>query len=468
MIRIEPSIVKSKIFGLSKEQTTSITAILSVLNPNRFFMPKFRNKIWDGKERFYSFEGSILVVWTGLVFIIKNFLNQNRIDYSEPFEAAPEDQLIENLKGITYRPHQIEAIQRMIKQGRGILQAPTGSGKTEIALGYLNHVLKIIGGSGLIITHRRSLYEGKGSIDERIAQRFDIVDRIRYDGLTGYKLSNGIKLFLTMGQTFVNDIALGMEGDSFLKILNSVTVSFSDEVHAVETYARKFKKSKINILNALTKCYHRWGMSATPVKDELLEQFHTLKHFGEIINIKYDSGLPVTIHMKTIKYLTKAEEYEDAIEYLHQKEDRIQSIKNALSAFGNRKTIIFVDKIEYGIRLCRILKVPFIYGESKKKERDEVIQNFIDGKISTFISSKILNFGVDIPVVDMIILAEIYKSKINVLQSIGRGTRLSEGKEDLIVIDFFDDDSGYLKKHSKQRLEYYKNFPNATINLYKQ
>lgn len=467
MIKIKTEKIKSKIVGLTDQQYNDVTKLLTVWNPNRFFMPRFKNKQWDGKERFYTIEGNTLVVWTGLLYIVENYLKLNNIDYTEPFSVTDIPQRIDNLKGMTYKPHQLHAIQRMIKQKRGILQAPTGSGKTEIALGYMNHMLKYLGGSGLIITHRRPLYEGKGSIYERIQQRFDIVDRIRYDGITGYKISSGLRLFLAMGQSLVNDIALGMDDESFCKVLDSVRVCFSDEVHAVETYSRKFGKKKVNILHELPNCYHIWGMSATPVKPELLDQFHTIKHFGEILNIDYDSGLPITIHMKTIKYLTKAEEYDDAISYLHENTCRIQSIKNAISAFGQRKAIIFVNKIEYGETLSRELNLPFIFGESKKSERDSVIQDFNENKIDAFISSRILNFGVDIPVVDMIVLAEIYKSKINVLQSIGRGTRLSDGKKDLIVVDFFDDDGSYLKKHSKQRLEYYKKMSNTTINLYK-
>ncbi len=50
-----------------------------------------------------------------------------------------------------------------------------------------------------------------------------------------------------------------------------------------------------------------------------------------------------------------------------------------------------------------------------------------------------LNEGVDVPEVDLIIFLRVTHSRIIFLQQLGRGLRLSEGKEKVIVLDFVAD-----------------------------
>lgn len=77
-----------------------------------------------------------------------------------------------------------------------------------------------------------------------------------------------------------------------------------------------------------------------------------------------------------------------------------------------------------------------------------------------------MSTGVNIKKLHHVIFGSSYKSKIKILQSIGRGLRLHESKRKLKVWDVIDDlrwvnsrkklTSNYLFKHFEKRLEYYK------------
>lgn len=62
-------------------------------------------------------------------------------------------------------------------------------------------------------------------------------------------------------------------------------------------------------------------------------------------------------------------------------------------------------------------------GDMSIKKRNEIFENFNNENISVICSSKVLNEGVDIPIVDTIVFVEPRKSVIDITQCVGRGLR---------------------------------------------
>lgn len=54
------------------------------------------------------------------------------------------------------------------------------------------------------------------------------------------------------------------------------------------------------------------------------------------------------------------------------------------------------------------------------------------------LSTGILTEGTDIPTIDCVVMSRPTKSPVLFQQMIGRGMRLSQGKEDCLVLDFID------------------------------
>jgi superfamily II DNA or RNA helicase len=74
-----------------------------------------------------------------------------------------------------------------------------------------------------------------------------------------------------------------------------------------------------------------------------------------------------------------------------------------------------------------------------------------------FCHNSILDEGVDVPNIDVLILAGGGKSSINTLQRVGRGLRKGGNIDKLYVVDTLDFQQYHLLKHSLQRLDDYKN-----------
>ena len=74
--------------------------------------------------------------------------------------------------------------------------------------------------------------------------------------------------------------------------------------------------------------------------------------------------------------------------------------------------------------------------ESKKEDRNNVKERLVNGEIKFIFVVDIYNEGVDIPEVNTILFLRPTESLTVFLQQLGRGLRLSEGKECLTVLDY--------------------------------
>ncbi|MDP2357431.1 MAG: helicase-related protein, partial [Beijerinckiaceae bacterium] len=77
-----------------------------------------------------------------------------------------------------------------------------------------------------------------------------------------------------------------------------------------------------------------------------------------------------------------------------------------------------------------------IFGDTPRDERDEIIDAFKRGEIRALASMGVLTTGFNAPAVDLIAMLRPTKSAGLYVQMAGRGTRLSAGKENCLVLDF--------------------------------
>lgn len=72
---------------------------------------------------------------------------------------------------------------------------------------------------------------------------------------------------------------------------------------------------------------------------------------------------------------------------------------------------------------------------AKTQNREQIIKDFTDGKIKCLINCMVFTEGIDIPKIETIIIARPTKNQSLYTQMVGRGLRLFEGKEKLLLID---------------------------------
>jgi len=105
------------------------------------------------------------------------------------------------------------------------------------------------------------------------------------------------------------------------------------------------------------------------------------------------------------------------------------------------KGLGFCVSVEHAEYMCRYFNehgIPsmFLTGQSPDEERKSAKDSLVSGKVRFIFVVDIYNEGVDIPEVNTVLFLRPTESLTIFLQQLGRGLRLSEGKECLTVLDF--------------------------------
>ena len=119
--------------------------------------------------------------------------------------------------------------------------------------------------------------------------------------------------------------------------------------------------------------------------------------------------------------------------YLYQIADEMAA------ACRGRKTVLFLPLIRTSQKMCRILsdkgfRAAEVNGNSS--DRTEILEAFDRGETNVLCNSMLLTEGWDCPSVDCIVVLRPTKIRSLYCQMVGRGTRLSPGKADLLLLDF--------------------------------
>lgn len=118
----------------------------------------------------------------------------------------------------------------------------------------------------------------------------------------------------------------------------------------------------------------------------------------------------------------------------------LQSIAQEMAVrCANRKTVVFLPLVKTSQKFRDILndagfRAAEVNGESR--DRAEILQDFENGKYNVLCNSMLLTEGWDCPSVDCIVVLRPTKIRSLYCQMVGRGTRLSPGKDHLLLLDF--------------------------------
>ncbi|MPQ44470.1 DEAD/DEAH box helicase [Clostridium tarantellae] len=113
------------------------------------------------------------------------------------------------------------------------------------------------------------------------------------------------------------------------------------------------------------------------------------------------------------------------------------------SATDRKHTLVFAASIDHANSLAECFNKNGIFAKSidstlDENERKETLKEFESGNIKVLVNVGILTTGYDFPATDCIVMARPTKSKMLYTQCVGRGLRLHENKEDLLLIDIVD------------------------------
>lgn len=132
---------------------------------------------------------------------------------------------------------------------------------------------------------------------------------------------------------------------------------------------------------------------------------------------------------------------------------------------AGRKVLVIVKLLEHGRRLREWIGrgTIFVHGSVDTERRKEIRREFRNGDIRCLIATKIYDEGVDLPDMDVLVLAGGGKSQVQALQRVGRALRKAPGKDRAIIVDFMDTHHRMLRAHSERRLHMYNAEPEFEI-----
>jgi len=355
-----------------------------------------------------------------------------------------------HLEGITFRDDQTHALFRMMESMRGVWQAPTAAGKTIIMCGLISAYIDEV---PLIIVHTDDLFKQTVAELERFFSCS--IGQIKGKNLDIKDINVG--MIQTLNNIHKKEI--DFDWDAFSMVI-------VDECHHVNSldgsYANVLKKMDAPL---------RFGFTATLPTTEKgtmsLEgligpkigrtTYEELQEADVLANptIKIYK-VPLDKHLKKMKGGYPAI-YDAGIVYSKAR-NKLIAEKAAEQITNGLTVLIIVEQVEHGEILQDILDetLPgtfrFIHGNTDSLERENEKGLLANKSRKGIIATRVWSEGTNIKTIGCVINAVGGKSSKSSVQRFGRGMRKAEGKDRVLLIDFFDISNEYLIKHSGERI----------------
>ena len=332
------------------------------------------------------------------------------------------------------RPYQQEARQAVTEKWnngdkRTLLVLPTGCGKT-IVFAKISEDCVRHGDRVLILAHRGELLDQAAEKIKKSTGLGCAVEKAEESCL-------GSWFRITVGsvQTLMRQSRLERFSQDYF---NTIII---DEAHhcvsgSYQRILQYFSEAKV------------LGVTATPDRGDM-------KNLGSVFeSLAYEYSLPQAIregYLSPIKALTvplkmdltgvgiqsgdfKAGDLGTALDpYLEQIAVEMEKVCR------DRKTVVFLPLVKTSQKFRDILnahgfRAAEVNGESR--DRNEILKQFDAGEYNALCNSMLLTEGWDCPSVDCIVVLRPTKVRSLYSQMVGRGTRLSPGKDHLLLLDF--------------------------------
>lgn len=479
----------ARVYG-SRDILQEVKDFFTFKAPGYQWHPKYKARLWDGNISLFNMGTNKLPL--GLLELLKTYCTRSGVDFSlkvnpnyTPLEAdritleefsafVATIPLAKGGERIEAHSYQVEAAWKAIKNRRIALEMPTGSGKSLTIYLIIRYMLANEMRSILVVP---SISLTKQMISDFIEysalDSFDI-DKVSTLLFSGQEKNFDVPLLISTWQSLMG---FSKEANG-LRILNSYHCIIVDEAHT----AKGVELQKI--LEACTEVPYKIGTTGTLDKEKVNELTiigslgpkEVIKTTRELI----DEGKLSQMLIKAfvIKYpmeeCKKAKEldYQGEIDYICADEFRNNCISKFAVARAKKGTVMvlfqYIDKhLKVLLDVIRPIaekhgiSVYEFHGEIGADEREKIRKKANKENCIIFASYQVAQAGINIPNISTVLFAAPSKGAIRVLQSIGRGLRLSEGKEGMLLIDVVDDlrykkRENILFQHFLERMKIYR------------
>ena len=436
--------------------------------PGARFMPSYRRRIWDGKIRLYSVATN--EVYVGLLPYIEEFAKRNEIDieYKEgilnerKYENNELDRFIRRVspkskgKDLEIRDYQRNAFSYAVGNNRSLLLSPTASGKSLIIYLLSRWYEKE---NVLILVPTTSLVEQMYS---------DFID-YGYDDTKMQKIYPGHSKDITKPITISTWQSLYKLPRKFFENFGCI---LGDEVHLFKA------KSLTGIMNKSISCKYRHGFTGTLdgtqthrlILEGLFGSVNRVTTTKELMDKKTLAKL--VIKCIVLQYpeidckFMKTQKFQDEVDLIVRDERRNNFIVNLTKHLKGNTLVLFQFVEKHGAVLYDMMKdlnrkVFYVHGGTDAQTRENIREITEKEKNAIIIASYgTFSTGINIRNLHNIMFASPSKSRIRVLQSVGRGLRKGNTKSSVVVYDIADDltyksRQNFTLRHFMERINIY-------------
>jgi superfamily II DNA or RNA helicase len=217
---------------------------------------------------------------------------------------------------------------------------------------------------------------------------------------------------------------------------------------------------------------NKFGLTGT-LPDNKPDEWNILGKLGKVIYDKDSYELRLESYLTNVDvkiinigynnkplYISGNNNFKTELDFIYTNNFRNNVIDNICNKFNNN-SLILVNHLAHGDALYDKLsqskdkQVFFVKGEVEVETRDQIKKIMeINNNVICIAMSSIFSTGINIKNIHMIMFASGGKSFIRTIQSIGRGLRLHESKDKLLIIDLCDQ-LKYGIRHGDKRKEIY-------------
>ena len=338
------------------------------------------------------------------------------------------------MAGISLRPYQQEAYEAVLNGWdngirKELIVLPTGTGKTIVFSAITNESVRR-GNRVLILAHRGELLDQAADKLNKSTGLGCAVEKAEQSCIGSW-----YRVVVGSVQTLMRESRLKkFSSDYFGTII-------IDEAH--HSISQSYQKVLAHFPNA-----NVLGVTATPDRGDM-------KDLGTYFeDIAYEYTLPQAIREKylcPIKALTIPLKIDISQVGISSGDFNAGEVGTALDPYleqiaeemtkhcMDKKTVVFLPLIKTSQKFKDILiKYGFNAAEvnGTSEDRAQILSDFDSGKYNVLCNSMLLTEGWDCPSVDCIIVLRPTKIRSLYSQMVGRGTRLFDGKDHLLLLDF--------------------------------
>lgn len=349
------------------------------------------------------------------------------------------------------RPFQQEAVEAMQKKDFGTLSAPTGSGKTVMAL----YIIAKRRQPALITVHTRELQKQWA---ERI-ETFLGIPKKRIGVIDGGKMEIGKHVTVATVQTLYKCAR---------EVSSKIGFLIVDECHRapMRTFTEAVSAFDSNFM---------LGLSATPWRRDGLSRL-IFWHLGDVHHEVDKSALEAQGDILRAEVITRetsfipdadpSEEYARVLTELT--ENRIRNYRICVDVSHEAKDgggicLVLSDRKSHCKTLQDLLWQQFsvdsevLTGDVPIKERQSIVDRLNQGEIKVLIATgQLIGEGFDCRELSTLFLTTPIRFSGRVLQYLGRVLRPAPGKDNAVVYDYVDVNVGPLAHAAKARRRVYE------------